>query len=108
MPRTQVGIVGAGPAGLVLSLLLDRLGVDSVVLEARDRDYVERRVRAGQPEQNTVEPLRELGWGSGSTARAPWNPSHPAMKSHPSSRRAPSLTNVIRGDRPSTSCSAAL
>jgi p-hydroxybenzoate 3-monooxygenase len=61
MSRTQVGIVGAGPAGLVLSLLLDRVGIESVVLEARDRDYVERRVRAGLLEQNTVELLRELG-----------------------------------------------
>ena len=63
MSRTQVGIVGAGPAGLVLSLLLDRAGIESVVLEARDRDYVERRVRAGLLEQNTVELLRELGVG---------------------------------------------
>ena len=59
--RTQVAIIGAGPAGLVLALLLDRLGIDSVVLEARDRDYVERRVRAGLLEHNTVEVLRELG-----------------------------------------------
>ena len=63
MSRTQVGIVGAGPAGLVLALLLDRAGIESVVLEARDRDYVERRVRAGLLEQNTVELLRELGVG---------------------------------------------
>ena len=63
MARTQVGIVGAGPAGLVLSLLLERAGIESVVLEARDRDYVERRVRAGLLEQNTVELLRELGVG---------------------------------------------
>jgi p-hydroxybenzoate 3-monooxygenase len=59
--RTQVGIVGAGPAGLVLSLLLDRAGIDSVVLEARDREYVEHRVRAGLLEQNTVDLLRDLG-----------------------------------------------
>jgi len=44
--RTQVGIVGAGPAGLFLSLLLHRAGIDCVVLEARSRDYVESRVRA--------------------------------------------------------------
>jgi p-hydroxybenzoate 3-monooxygenase len=61
--RTQVGIIGAGPAGLVLALLLDRLGIESVVLEARSRDYVERRVRAGLLEQNTVDLLRELGVG---------------------------------------------
>ena len=45
--RTQVGIVGAGPAGLVLSHLLARQGIDSVVLEIRSREYVEKRVRAG-------------------------------------------------------------
>ena len=58
--RTQVGIVGAGPAGLALALLLHRDGTDCVVLEARDREYVEKRVRAGLLEQNTVDLLREL------------------------------------------------
>lgn len=61
--RTQVGIVGAGPAGLTLALLLGRHGIDSVVLENRDREYVERRVRAGLLEQNTVDLLHELGIG---------------------------------------------
>ncbi|GAA1317586.1 4-hydroxybenzoate 3-monooxygenase [Pseudonocardia xinjiangensis] len=59
--RTQVGIVGAGPAGLLLSHLLAGAGVDSVVLETRSRDYVERRVRAGVLEHPTVELLREVG-----------------------------------------------
>jgi p-hydroxybenzoate 3-monooxygenase len=59
--RTQVGIIGAGPAGLLLSHLLARAGIDSVVLEARSRDYVERRVRAGVLEHPTVELLREVG-----------------------------------------------
>jgi p-hydroxybenzoate 3-monooxygenase len=59
--RTQVGIVGAGPAGLTLALLLDQHGIASVVLECRDRAYVERRVRAGLLEQNTVDVLRGLG-----------------------------------------------
>ncbi|HEY7175807.1 MAG TPA: FAD-dependent monooxygenase, partial [Micromonosporaceae bacterium] len=45
--RTQVGIVGGGPAGLLLSHLLARAGIDSVVLESRDRPYVEARQRAG-------------------------------------------------------------
>ncbi len=59
--RTQVGIVGAGPAGLLLSHLLHLRGVDSVVLEARDRAYVEQRVRAGVLEQGSVELLRAAG-----------------------------------------------
>ena len=61
--RTQVGIVGAGPAGLMLSHLLHREGVESVVLEARSRDYVEQRVRAGVLEQGSVELLVETGLG---------------------------------------------
>jgi p-hydroxybenzoate 3-monooxygenase len=61
--RTQVGIVGAGPAGLTLSLLLACEGIESVVLESRSRDYIEQRVRAGLLEQNTVELLHELGVG---------------------------------------------
>lgn len=61
--RTQVGIVGAGPAGLFLSLLLQRAGIDCVVLEARSRDYVESRVRAGVLEQGTVDLMDELGAG---------------------------------------------
>jgi p-hydroxybenzoate 3-monooxygenase len=59
--RTQVGIVGAGPAGLMLAILLHREGIECVVLEARDREYVEKRVRAGLLEQNTVDLLHELG-----------------------------------------------
>jgi p-hydroxybenzoate 3-monooxygenase len=61
--RTQVGIVGAGPAGLLLSHLLHEAGIDSVVLENRSRDYVVHRVRAGVLEQNTVELLTEHGLG---------------------------------------------
>jgi p-hydroxybenzoate 3-monooxygenase len=61
--RTQVGIVGAGPAGLVLSHLLHLQGIDSVVLEARPRDYVQERVRAGVLEQNTVDLLADAGVG---------------------------------------------
>ena len=61
--RTQVGIIGAGPAGLLLSHILHLRGIDSVVLERRDRAYVESRVRAGVLEQGTVNLLVEVGLG---------------------------------------------
>ena len=61
--RTQVGIVGAGPAGLVLGHLLHLNGIESVVLEARSRAYVEARVRAGVLEQTTVDLLTQIGVG---------------------------------------------
>jgi p-hydroxybenzoate 3-monooxygenase len=61
--RTQVGIVGAGPAGLTLALLLQRAGIESVIVEDRARAYLERRVRAGLLEQNTVDLLRDLDVG---------------------------------------------
>jgi p-hydroxybenzoate 3-monooxygenase len=61
--QTQVGIVGAGPAGLLLSHLLHLEGIRSVVLEARSREYVEQRVRAGVLEQGTVELLTDTGLG---------------------------------------------
>ena len=59
--RTQIGIIGAGPAGLFLSHLLHRAGIDCVVLEARSREYVESRVRAGVLESGTIETLEALG-----------------------------------------------
>ncbi len=61
--RTRVGIVGAGPAGLVLSHLLHLRGIESVVVEARSRKHVEERVRAGVLEQGTVDLLTEMGVG---------------------------------------------
>src|SRR5215475_8298123 len=61
--RTQVGIVGAGPAGLVLALLLRRAGIDSVVIENRSRAYIEHRIRAGLLEQWVTDLLVELGVG---------------------------------------------
>lgn len=53
--KTKVGIIGAGPAGLTLALLLQRSGIDCVILEFRSKDYVESRIRAGLLEQNTVD-----------------------------------------------------
>jgi p-hydroxybenzoate 3-monooxygenase len=61
--RTQVGIVGAGPAGLMLGQLLAREGIESVVLESRSREYVEQRIRAGVLEQASAQLLREAGVG---------------------------------------------
>jgi p-hydroxybenzoate 3-monooxygenase len=61
--RTQVGIVGAGPAGLMLARLLEREGIESVVLEDRSREYVEQRIRAGVLEQGTADLLVEAGVG---------------------------------------------
>jgi len=62
--RTQVGIIGAGPAGLMLAHLLQRQGIDSVVIENRARDYVEHRVRAGVLEQGSVDLLNASGVGA--------------------------------------------
>src|SRR4029453_6272997 len=61
--RTQVGIIGAGPAGLTLSQLLARRGIESVIVENRTREYVEARIRAGVLEQGTVDVLTEAGVG---------------------------------------------
>jgi len=61
--RTQVAIIGAGPAGLFLSLLLRRLGIESVILELHTRPYIEERVRAGLLEYHTVQLMHELGVG---------------------------------------------
>lgn len=59
--KTQVGIIGAGPAGLTLAHWLKKLGIDSVILEHRSRSYIESRVRAGLLEQNTVSIFKNLG-----------------------------------------------
>jgi len=61
--RTQVAIVGAGPAGLLLGRLLELGGVENVILEARDRAYCEARIRAGVLEQGTRDVLIECGVG---------------------------------------------
>ncbi|WP_323123223.1 4-hydroxybenzoate 3-monooxygenase [Burkholderia alba] len=62
--RTQVAIIGAGPAGLLLSHLLRRQGVDSILIETRSREYCENRIRAGVLEQGTVDTLNEAGLGA--------------------------------------------
>ncbi|QPP05120.1 4-hydroxybenzoate 3-monooxygenase [Streptomyces bathyalis] len=62
--ETTVGIIGGGPAGLLLSRLLHRSGISSVVLESRDRSYAEQRQRAGMLEQTTVDVLRDCGAGA--------------------------------------------
>ena len=62
--RTQVGIVGAGAAGLMLGHLLGRAGIDSIIIENRTREHVIDRVRAGVLEQGTVDLLRDAGLGA--------------------------------------------
>ena len=62
--RTQIGIVGAGPAGLLLSHLLHLQGIESVVIETRSRKHIEERIRAGVLEQGTVDLLVQSGVGS--------------------------------------------
>jgi p-hydroxybenzoate 3-monooxygenase len=61
--RTQVGIIGAGPAGLMLSHLLHLEGIDSVIIERSEQDHVRSRLRAGVLEQGTIEMMREVGLG---------------------------------------------
>ena len=58
---TQIAIIGAGPAGLLLSRVLSRNGIANVVLERRSREYVLSRIRAGVLERGTVELLEEAG-----------------------------------------------
>jgi p-hydroxybenzoate 3-monooxygenase len=59
--KTQVAIVGAGPAGMLLSEILHHHGIDSIVVERQSRDYVQTRIRAGVLEQTTVDMLRQYG-----------------------------------------------
>ena len=61
--RTQVAIIGAGPAGLMLSHLLHLAGISSVVVESRSREVIEATIRAGVLEQNTVDLMVETGVG---------------------------------------------
>eukprot|EP01036_Dinobryon_divergens_P041210 gene41210-54599_t len=61
--RTQVAIIGAGPAGLLLGALLHKAGIDNIIIERQSGDYVLGRIRAGILEQGTVNMLHEVGAG---------------------------------------------
>ena len=63
LSRTRVAIIGAGPAGLMLGHLLERAGIDDVILEARSRAYVEQRIRAGVLEHGVTDLLESTGLG---------------------------------------------
>ena len=62
--RTQVGIIGAGPAGLMLARLLHLAGIESIIIENRSRDYIENRIRAGLIEHWATDLLTEVGVGA--------------------------------------------
>ena len=72
--HTQVAIIGGGPSGLLLSQLLNKSGISTVVLERKDRNYVLSRIRAGVLEWGTVELLRQAGAGARMDRRGanPW------------------------------------
>ncbi|MGH3250653.1 MAG: FAD-dependent monooxygenase, partial [Trebonia sp.] len=67
--RTDVAIIGAGPAGLLLAHLLAADGIESIVVEARTREYVAARIRAGILESSSVDLLRSVGLGAGIEAQ---------------------------------------
>ena len=89
MSRTQVGIVGAGPAGLTLGHLLQREGIESVVLEARSREYVEQRIRAGVIEQANRRSPRRRGRRRAPAARRARPSRHRASSSRASATGSP-------------------
>ena len=88
--RTQVGIVGAGPAGLTLALLLEREGVESVVLDDRNRGYIERWVRAGL--------LEALEIGLLAAAGPIWRFAIMRPREHPMAELASALLEALGGD----------
>jgi p-hydroxybenzoate 3-monooxygenase len=78
--RTQVGIIGAGPAGLLLAHLLHLSGIESVVLETRSREEIEATIRAGVLEQGTVDVLNESGRRADAPRRAAARRRDPALR----------------------------
>ena len=97
--RTQVAIIGGGPSGLLLSQLLNREGIETVVLERKTRDYVLSRIRAGVLEQGTVRLLRHAGVGTDCQRRSdsPAMSHSPELQGRgrlPSSLPCPSGSNV--------------
>ena len=62
--KTKVGIVGAGPAGLLLSKMLANAGIESIVIDRQNRSHIESRIRAGVLEWGSVEAIREAGIGA--------------------------------------------
>ena len=102
--RTQVAIIGAGPAGLLLSHLLGNEGVESIVVESRSQEYVAGRIRAGILEQSTVDLLRSAGLAdrlSRRGRRAPRDPPPVAARAAPPRLRRPDrpLGVGLRADR---------
>ena len=90
--RTQVAIIGAGPAGLMMAQLLHGYGLKSIIIERHDRAYIERRLRAGVLEQGTVDLLHAVGRGRPAGARRARPSRHlPAVRrAAPSHRRSAS------------------
>jgi p-hydroxybenzoate 3-monooxygenase len=68
--KTQVCIIGSGPAGLLLSQLLHVAGVDSIIVDRQSREHIEGRIRAGVLEAGSVATLIEAGAGDGCSAKA--------------------------------------
>jgi p-hydroxybenzoate 3-monooxygenase len=94
--RTQVGIIGAGPSGLLLSQLLHLKGIDTVVLERRSRDYVLGRIRAGVLEQGMVDLLTEARVGERLAAEALI---HEGIELSSRLRRRPAAADLPQGRR---------
>ena len=93
-----MAIIGAGPAGTLLSHLLDRAGIDSVVLERQSREHVLSRIRAGVLEWGSVELLRDAGVGArmdaeGQSTTAPASPGPAATTSSSTSRSTPGCSS---------------